>query len=114
MEPDLDAVVALERRLLDPAVRADRDATGALLHPEFREVGACGRVWDRTTILDELAADPGTGSEACGFEARTVGPGVALVTYEVVAPRRSQRSSLWLRDEHGWRVRFHQGTPAPG
>jgi 3-oxoacyl-[acyl-carrier protein] reductase len=114
MEPDLDAIVALELRLLDPAVRADRAAAGALLHPEFREIGASGRVWDRETILDALAADPGGGSAPRGFEARAVGPDQVLLTYEVVAPRRSQRSSLWVRDEHGWRMRFHQGTPVPG
>jgi hypothetical protein len=26
----------------------------------------------------------------------------------------SLRSSLWRRDEEGWRMVFHQGTPVPG
>jgi ribonuclease HI len=107
---DLDAVVALERRLLDPATRADGDAVAALLHPDFREVGASGALWDRTAIIAALQADPGVpaGSMAAA-DARFVTDDVVLLTYALAG---SVRSSLWVRGgPEGWQVRFHQGTP---
>lgn len=43
---------------------------------------------------------------------------VALVTYRSVArapgaaAQSAWRSSIWVRHEGRWRLRFHQGTPA--
>ena len=73
----------LEERLLDPAVRADPEAVGALLDPEFTEIGQYGRVWTRAAILAALAADPGlTGASTIeDFTVRRVAPDVVLVTY---------------------------------
>jgi ribonuclease HI len=106
-----DEVVALELRLLDPAVRADRGEVERLLHPEFREIGASGRLWDRESMVAALAEDPGTGATASEMVAREVGDGVVLVTYVAEsAAGRSRRSSVWVRGEDGWRVLFHQGT----
>ena len=107
----LEEVVALELRLLDPAVRRDRAEVERLLHPQFREIGASGRTWDRASMVAALAEDPGTATRASGVEARLVGDGVMLVTYVAdSAAGRSIRSSLWVRGEDGWRVLFHQGT----
>jgi ribonuclease HI len=109
----VDQVVALELRLLDPAVRADRADVERLLHPEFREIGASGRLWNRDEMVVALAEDPGTGATATEVEARIVADGVVLVSYVAEsAAGRSRRSSLWVRGEDGWRVLFHQGTPA--
>jgi hypothetical protein len=106
-----DEVVALELRLLEPAVRADRAEVERLLHPEFREIGASGRLWDRGSMLAALAEDPGSGAAASEVEARVVADGVVLVTYVAEsAAGRSRRSSVWVRGESGWRVLFHQGT----
>jgi hypothetical protein len=44
---DFEAVIAAERALLDPAVRANPDAVSALLEEEFVEFGASGTIWDR-------------------------------------------------------------------
>src|SRR3954451_1932975 len=68
----LEEVVALELRLLDPAVRADREAVERLLHPEFREIGASGRLWDRDSMTAALAQDLGTGARASEIDARFV------------------------------------------
>ena len=55
---DLAEVVRRERQLLDPAVRARADQVETLLHPDFVEYGASGRVWDRAAIIAALVADP--------------------------------------------------------
>jgi ribonuclease HI len=109
VDPELAEVCSLERRLLDPAVRARPEAVRALLHPEFAEIGASGRTWDRESIVAALEADPGGETAVSDLGASLVADGVALVTY---ATEGSKRSSLWVRADDGWQVRFHQGTPA--
>jgi ribonuclease HI len=107
----LEEVVALELQLLDPAVRADREAVERLLHPEFREIGASGRLWDRASMVAALAQDPGTGARASEIDARFVAEDLVLVTYVTDSDDgHARRSSLWVRGEDGWRVLFHQGT----
>jgi ribonuclease HI len=103
-------IAALELRLLDPATRRRPDEVAALLHPDFLEIGASGRAWDRASMIAALRADPGTGTRVTGLAVHLLAPGVALVTYRT---ERAARASLWLRDGEGWRVRFHQGTPLP-
>jgi hypothetical protein len=109
-DADLEQVVARELRLLDPDVRADVDAVTELLHPDFAEYGASGRVWDRDSIVAALAEDPGVSGTAEDLRAARLADDVVLVTYRVDGERRSLRSSVWVRDDDGWRVRFHQGT----
>jgi hypothetical protein len=107
----LDEVVALELRLLDPETRRRPAAVERLLHPDFREVGASGRLWDRDSIVAALADDPGEPSRASEVTAKFVSDHVVLITYAAERDGvRSLRSSLWLRGDDGWRVLFHQGT----
>ncbi|MFJ8894027.1 RNase H family protein [Leifsonia sp. NPDC102414] len=112
-ETDAEAVVRLERELLDPAVRADASRVAALLHPDFEEIGRSGRLWGRDAIVQEIAADDGAaaaGLDVLGTEA--LSPGIILLTSRTVDARGSSlRSSLWLRVDGRWRLRFHQGTP---
>ena len=112
LDPELAHVIALERALLDPAIRTAPAEVLRLLHPDFREVGASGRVWDREGIVAALAADPGEAARASDLTARFVADGVVLVTYRADGIRGpSLRSTLWRRGEDGWRALFHQGTP---
>jgi hypothetical protein len=108
---ELREVVRRERQLLDPASRANSDLVGRLIHPDFVEHGASGRVWDRNSIIAALAADPAVAGEASDFEAARLAEDVVLVTFRIGGERGSLRSSVWVHDpEAGWRLRFHQGT----
>jgi ribonuclease HI len=107
-EAVLDHVIALELRLLEPETRRDRLLVRSLLHPDFHEIGASGRTWDRDETVAALADDPGERPTVGDVAARRVADGVVLVTYTA---GDSRRSSLWVRDADGWRVLFHQGTP---
>jgi len=108
-------VTALERRLLDPAVRADAAAVDALLHPDFMELGASGRVWDRAATLAALAAGTGAPAiEVFDLVGEQLAEHVVLLTFRTRrAGRVAVRSSIWVRDRGRWRVRFHQGTVVP-
>ena len=115
-EEACDEVIRRELQLLNPEVRRQPDLVGALLHPEFVEFGASGRVWDAESIVEALAAEQ-TPSEirATDLVAVLLDPGVVLLTFRTdSAGRACLRSSLWIRsDEDQWLLRFHQGTVIP-
>ena len=109
---EADDVVALEESLLTDGVRADRRRVEALLHPEFSEIGASGRLWSRARMLASI--EPLTNRTTLEVV------GVDRLAEDLVLLRwrsRSRgavvlRSSLWQRTAQGWQLRFHQGTPA--
>lgn len=107
-------VEALERELLEPAVRADLGRTGQLLHPDFIEIGQSGRLWTRDATMTSLAED---GQERVDLEliaADRVSSGSVLLTYRSHTREGTVlRSSLWVLDGAAWRLRFHQGTAEP-
>ncbi|MFI8005020.1 DUF4440 domain-containing protein [Streptomyces sp. NPDC086010] len=110
------AAIEGELRLLDPEVRASPDLVTRLLDPGFTEIGASGRRWDAASILTVT----GSGSvssqrpvEVGAMSGSVPAPGVVHLTYRTEHDGRSVwRSSLWRRTESGWRLYFHQGTPA--
>ncbi|MFE9703009.1 DUF4440 domain-containing protein [Streptomyces sp. NPDC005930] len=108
-----------ELRLHDPAVRAS--AAGVrLLDPEFVEVGASGRRWTYAEMAAALPTLHGGAEspriEVSGMRGVLLAPDLVHLTYaSVVGGRRVRRSSLWRKGEGetGWRLYYHQGTPAP-
>ncbi len=108
-------IVALERMILDPAVRGDARRLDQLLHPDFVEIGASGRVWDRETTLGALLGSPALEADCEPISAIELTPGVAQLLYRSRAQvdgtvRSSLRSSIWQRVDGTYRLRFHQGT----
>jgi hypothetical protein len=110
-DDDFSEVIAKELALLEPATRANADAVIELLHEEFREFGASGRIWDRPAAVATLATAPGTDAHAEDMRAVRLAPDVVLLTYVARRPdRTSLRSSVWIRQGSQWRLLFHQGT----
>ena len=108
---------SLEFALLDPAVRHDRVRVDSLLAQDFQEFGASGKIWPRAKILDLLESEPSRTIAAHDLAFHYVVDGVALVTYRAISidpqtnePSTTLRSSLWVRVNGQWKVRFHQGT----
>lgn len=108
---DLAEVVRLERELLDPDVRSSSAQTQELLHRDFVEYGASGRVvWNRAAMTAALADDPGVSGPGVDFVPVRLADDVVLLTYRIVGDAGSLRSSVWVRESSRWQVRFHQGT----
>lgn len=108
---DEEQVVALERSLLSDEVRSDPSAVAALLHPQWQEIGASGRIWDRDVLLEALGplADPVTLDV---ITVSKVAPDLILLVWRASSDDGSRlRSSLWQRTAGHWQQRFHQGTP---
>ena len=110
----------LEVALHQPAVRSDRAKLGELLHPQFREFGRSGAEYDREDVLREFESSPPAYDVwSQDFRVDELAPGVALLTYRsahLCADGRldghTNRASVWQLTPSGWRMRFHQGTPA--
>ncbi|WP_431277469.1 RNase H family protein [Leifsonia poae] len=111
-ESDTEVVERLERELLEPAVRADSSRVAAILHPEFEEIGRSGRLWGRDDIVQALATEDSAAVDldVLGTE-RLTSETILLTSRTTDARGSSLRSSLWLRVNGRWRLRFHQGTP---
>jgi ribonuclease HI len=114
MDDECDRVVALELRLLDPSTRSSPAQVRGLLHPEYVEFGASGRVWTRDAVADAISSDDEV-IDVIDMRADRLSPDVVLLTYRAQRPARTAlRSSVWVRRDEGWCMRFHQGTPSSG
>jgi hypothetical protein len=110
---DLQQVIDGELALLRPEVRRDPDRLRALLHPDFVEFGASGRVWDRTSIAG-VTRGVEEAITATDVTPRRLGTDAVLLTYRSqTAGRQALRSSTWVRADGEWLLLFHQGTPIP-
>ena len=89
-----------------------------LLHPEFREVGRSGRVYDRKAVVQLLLArESQLRVAADAFALEELAPGVALLTYRSSHIEQDGnfidhvlRSSIWVKSSEIWQLRYHQGT----
>ena len=113
-------LIALERRLLEPEVRASRAELDHLLADDFLEFGASGVRFGKAEALARLPDEQHPEFTNQDFELRQLAPDVALLTYRATlrrpddpAPRYSLRSSLWKKNGEQWQMVFHQGTPLP-
>jgi hypothetical protein len=123
MKPGLlETLRALEVALHQPSVRRDRGQLDQLLHPDFREFGRSGRVYDRAEMLELLAGLPQEPQPdevwSQDFALQPLAAGSALLTYrsarvtaDGTLERHTNRSSVWQLTSEGWRMLFHQGTP---
>lgn len=126
LDADTAEVLQRELHLLKPAVRAEPGAVLAMLHADFTEISASGRVRDRSGVVEALSAEPArTGQEPDGLRPRRaritelacawLAPCTIQVTYTSQEhDRTTRRNSIWIRDGDGpWLMRFHQGTVIP-
>lgn len=113
-----DELTALEHCMWEIATRGDRAWMDAHLADDFVEYGRSGRTYDKAATLDTPVGP--FRSELDDLRVSRLSKNVALVTYRSMSiygdakPARSNRSSIWVRDDAGWRLRFHQGTPTDG
>lgn len=104
---------ALEEKLHDPAFRAS--SAGGLLADDFHEIGRSGHMWDRRTIIEALADETASPEpvRASSYALTRLSETVALLTYRTQTHHGiTLRSSIWRCEEGGWKLAFHQGTPA--
>ncbi|NBE50820.1 nuclear transport factor 2 family protein [Streptomyces boluensis] len=112
--PPVEAAIEGELRLLAPEVRNSPELLGALLHPDFSEIGASGRRWDRDAIIAALTEqeEPGNSTiTTSGMRGVQLADDLVHLTFDTDDNgRTAHRSSLWRLTRTGWLLWFHQGT----
>jgi len=103
-----------ERLLLTTAVRTSPERLRELLTEDFFEIGRSGRVLykENDTNTMDLGEIDITLSE---FNLEVIRDDVVLATYRTEdhsSGRIALRSSIWVKIDGIWKMRFHQGTPA--
>lgn len=115
----LEELRTLETELHKDETCHDQQRMKTLLHPDFIEFGRSGTRYTRADILREFAqGDVLPLVQSHNFELVVLGDDVALLTYVSAhvdaggnSHRQTLRSSIWVRTQAGWQMRFHQGTP---
>jgi hypothetical protein len=86
---------------------------------DFWEVGASGRRYSRSHVLDVLEDRHQVAShlsledtwETLDFACRDLGGGTYLLTYTLLqGQRKTRRATVWRHSGGGWKIVFHQGT----
>ncbi len=118
MRDPVDELRTLEDGMWRRETRGDASWMAAHVTDDFLEFGRSGRTYDRTAVVDVSDVEPFT-AELSDIDVSILADDVALLTYRSafhrgdVGSEFANRSSLWVRTEDGWRMRFHQGTPCP-
>lgn len=87
----------------------------SLLAPDFWEVGASGKIYDRAFVLSVLADRQRNPIQepwhTFDYQIRAIEAQHYLITYSLQqATRLSRRATLWQNTEQGWKMLYHQGT----
>ncbi len=102
-----------EETLWTRHTRFDRSYMERVLSEDFVEFGRSGRRYSRAECL--AFPDQPLDATLRDIGVQEIAPSVALVTYRCdvrdTEVEASYRSSVWVKTDAGWRLRFHQGTP---
>lgn len=110
----------LEESLLGDEVRASREKLDKLIHDSFVEIGYSGTTYTKTDILNDLPSQSESTSVCWSqdYDFITLASNLVLVMYREARmddngklSRYAKRTSIWLCNERGWQLKFHQGTP---
>ena len=114
----LNHLIELERRLLDPVVRASKNQLSHLLHDDFYEISANGLIFNKQHVISRLPLENIPQIYNQDFKGQVLADSLAQLTYHAAyrinvyhALNFSIRMSIWAKTEEGWQLFFHQGTP---
>lgn len=108
---------ALEESLWRGVTRFDDTLMDQIFAPDMIEFGRSGRIYSRAELLVGSAGQTEINATLPlpDFSVRFLSDDIALVTYTSEIHNgsyveRANRSSIWIQQDAGWRLRFHQGT----
>jgi hypothetical protein len=111
-----------EVAIVEAQKRRNVGSVERFLAEDFHEIGSSGRLLSRAEVLDGMPEVEILEASFEQFEAFSPVPGVVILTYVTTLRRRAQgvesssrayRSSLWVEQNGGWRVAFHQASNLP-
>lgn len=116
-DADIAELARLEEALWVGETRFSLGWMDGVLAADFFEFGRSGRVYSRQECLDIPAGDIVIELPLPNLKIRQLSDDIVQVTYKSVVQSDGEilgalRSSIWQRTGGGWRLKFHQGTPA--
>ncbi|HLP18627.1 MAG TPA: DUF4440 domain-containing protein [Bacteroidota bacterium] len=111
----LDELMHLEEIFHHPGPGMTRADFERMTEPDFWEVGASGRRYNRDFVSDVLEdrvrhPDRSTWETRDGHCAE-IAPDNFLLTYTLIqGDRVTRRMTIWRRSATGWKTVYHQGT----
>lgn len=105
-----DLVATLEAELLQDTMSEDPARLAALLHPQWREITATGRLVTRDDVLAAGAVSSAASLEVVDSVEFDDGR-ILLVCRTLTRSGARLHSALWVRERDQWRQIFRQMTP---
>lgn len=114
-QADYEQLKTLEESMWIAETRFDKEYMERTLTPDFFEFGRSGRVYKKEETISAPMQEIKAKLPLRNFSIKLIAPDVALVTYisevEYETLEMGNRSSIWLKTNEGWKLKFHQGTP---
>jgi len=120
LKTDMDFLIGQEIALHQFEVRKNEREVSKLLHADFHEVGKSGRTFDYGSIVESMKAEetPDYIVHSQDYEVIKLAGGAYLLLYKSAVidgqgrlTSFAKRSSVWIKVEDTWKLRYHQGTP---
>jgi hypothetical protein len=120
-DPSLEEILAqlIRHELIfhPPGFGVTRTDFENLMTSDFWEVGASGRRYSRSYVLNMLEEHFQQDQrdeiwETSDFYCKRLGEDAYLLTYTLLQHRthKTRRASIWQQTHEGWKIVFHQGT----
>lgn len=120
MEVNLDFIREKEVLLHQFEVRKDIKHLKKLLHPELIEIGYSGKTHSFNSTIAEVPNEekPDYSVWSQDFEYIELAPDLIQIIYKEARvdkngamSRFAKRTSIWVKNNDQWQMRYHQGTP---
>jgi hypothetical protein len=116
-------LIASEKSLIEAKKKDDGAFFKRTLSDDFALVGVDGELHERQEAVDELGDSDLLELTAYDIKVVAVGENAAIVTYDAIVrkapeedqgppPRYQHFSSVWVKQDGAWKLKFHQSTAA--
>ncbi len=112
---DIQKLHELEESLWKSETRFNEEYMRTIMAKDFFEFGRSGKIYSIDECLSASYQEIGAKLPLKDFAIHEIDEKVVLITYisevQYDEIEIGNRSSLWLKNEDGWKLKFHQGTP---
>jgi hypothetical protein len=123
LSPLEQTLIASEKSLIEAKKKDDNAFFKRTLSADFALVGVDGELHERQEAVDELGDSDLLELTAYDIKVVAVGESAAIVTYDAIVrkapeedqgppPRYQHFSSVWVKQDGAWKLKFHQATAA--
>jgi hypothetical protein len=123
LTPVEQTLIATEKSLIEAKKKDDGAFFKRVVGEDFALVGVDGKLLERQEAVDDLGDAELVELTPYDMKVVMAGDAAGVVTYDAIVrkkpeedqgppPRYQHFSSLWVKQEDGWKLKFHQATAA--